>query len=66
MEAQLKEFLDRLQPAVGYNLVSVVLYGSAATGEFRAGQSDLNILCVVNHADAKDLESLHGISEWWI
>ena len=66
MESQLKEFLDRLQPAAGANLVSVVLYGSAATGEFRAGQSDLNILCLVNHADAKDLESLHGISEWWI
>jgi len=66
MEAQLKEFLDRLQPAAGSNLVSVVLYGSAATGEFRAGQSDLNILCLVNHADSKDLESLHAISEWWI
>jgi hypothetical protein len=66
MESQLKEFLDRLQPATGANLVSVVLYGSAATGEFRAGQSDLNILCLVNHADAKDLESLHAISEWWI
>ena len=66
MEAQLKEFLDRLQPAAGSNLLSVVLYGSAATGEFRAGQSDLNILCLVNHADAKDLESLHDISEWWI
>jgi predicted nucleotidyltransferase len=66
MESQLKEFLDRLQPAAGSNLVSVVLYGSAATGEFRPGQSDLNILCLVNHADAKDLESLHAISEWWI
>ena len=66
MEAQLKEFLDRLHPAAGDNLVSVVLYGSAATGEFRPGQSDLNILCLVNHADSKDLESLHGISEWWI
>jgi predicted nucleotidyltransferase len=66
MESQLKEFLDRIQPAAGANLVSVVLYGSAATGEFRPGQSDLNILCLVNHADAKDLESLHGISEWWI
>src|SRR5579863_4912530 len=66
MEAQLKEFLDRLQPAAGSNLVSVVLYGSAATGEFRAGQSDLNILCLVNQADADALESLHAISEWWI
>jgi predicted nucleotidyltransferase len=66
MESLLKEFLSRLQPAAGDNLVSVVLYGSAATGEFRAGQSDLNILCLVNHADAKDLESLHGVSEWWI
>src|ERR1700760_2652519 len=66
MEAQLKEFLTRLHPATGDNLISVVLYGSAATGEFRPGQSDLNILCLVNHANAADLESLHGISEWWI
>ena len=66
MEAQLKEFLDRLQPAAGSNLVSVVLYGSAATGEFRPGQSDLNILCLVNRVDSNDLESLHAVSEWWI
>src|ERR1700722_18921840 len=66
MESQLKEFLSRLQPAAGGNLVSVVLYGSAATGEFRAGQSDLNILCLVHPADSKALESLHGVSEWWI
>jgi hypothetical protein len=43
----------------------VILYGSAATDEFHSKHSDLNVLCLVNQADAAHLESLHGPVDWW-
>jgi hypothetical protein len=66
MEAKLTEFVNRLKGALQDNLKTVVLYGSAVTGEFRAGHSDLNVLCVVDRADAALLEHAHGVSEWWM
>ena len=66
MEAKLTELVNRLKAAIQDNLKTVVLYGSAVTGEFRAGHSDLNILCVVERADATALEHLHPVAEWWI
>jgi hypothetical protein len=50
MEAKLTELVDRLKVAVGANLKTVVLYGSGASGQFRPGHSDLNILCLVDRA----------------
>jgi predicted nucleotidyltransferase len=66
MEAKLTELVDRLKAALRDNLKTVVLYGSAVTGEFRAGHSDLNVLCVVDRADAALLEHAHGVAEWWM
>ena len=65
METKLKELVDRLQAAARDNLQAVALYGSAAAGEFHKGHSDLNILCLVKHAISSDLETLHGVTEWW-
>jgi predicted nucleotidyltransferase len=66
MEAKLTELVDRLKAALHDNLKTVVLYGSAVTGEFRAGHSDLNVLCVVDRADAALLEHAHGVADWWM
>ncbi len=66
MEAKLAELVDRLKAAIRDNLKTVVLYGSAVTGEFRAEHSDLNIVCVVDRADAALLEHSHGVADWWI
>lgn len=66
MEALLTELVGRLKAAVLDNLNAVVLYGSGVTGEFHAGHSDLNVLCIVEHAGSADLEKLHGPAEWWI
>jgi hypothetical protein len=66
MEAKLTELVDRLKAAAQENLQAVALYGSAVTGEFREGHSDLNILCLVSRAGAAELEQLHGVAEWWI
>lgn len=66
MEKQLRELVERLQQAVGPNLHSVILYGSAASGEYRPGFSDLNILCVVKNLDWKALEQLSPVMAWWM
>ena len=65
MEARLHELVERLKTAAADDLKAVVLYGSAVTGEFVAKHSDLNILCVVGHAGAIELERLGPVAEWW-
>ena len=66
MEGKLTELVNRLRAAIHDDLKTVVLYGSAVTGEFRAGHSDLNVLCVVERADSAALEHLHSVAEWWM
>jgi hypothetical protein len=65
MEAKLTELVNRLKAASGANLTAVVLYGSAVTGEFLAEHSDLNVLCIVERAGAREIERLHSTAEWW-
>jgi predicted nucleotidyltransferase len=62
---KLDEFVRKLKAAAADNLKSVILYGSAVTGEFHSEHSDLNLLCIVDHADARQIEALHGPVEWW-
>jgi len=64
-ETDLKELTRQLQEALGANLVAVVLYGSAASGEFREGHSDLNVLCVLKTIDASQLAKFRPVSRWW-
>ena len=66
IDSKLDELVQKLKAAAADNLKSVILYGSAATDEFHAKHSDLNVLCVVGNADAAHLEALHGPVEWWI
>lgn len=66
METRLNQFVERMKAAAGANLSSVVLYGSAVTGEFVAKHSDLNIVCIVEQAGARVLEQLHPVAEWWV
>ena len=65
MEKQLSELVEKLKAASGANLKSVVLYGSAATDEFQAEYSDLNVLCVLGRLDATDFEMLNPAGQWW-
>jgi len=63
---KLDEFVQKLKAAAAENLKAVVLYGSAATEEFHAKHSDLNILCLLDRTDAAHLEALHAPVQWWI
>ena len=62
---KLDEFVQKLKAAVSDNLKSVILYGSAVTGEFHTKHSDLHLLCVVDRADAKQIEAFHEPVQWW-
>jgi predicted nucleotidyltransferase len=66
METKLTELVGRLKAAGGDNLKSVILYGSAVTGEFVSKYSDVNILCVVGRAGSSEIEEMHGSAVWWI
>ncbi len=65
METKLEELVSRLKEAAGKNLESVVLYGSAASGTFRPGASDLNVLCTLVAIDVTELQLLAPVVLWW-
>ena len=66
MEKLLSELVSRLKDAYGESLVSVVLYGSAATGEYHEKFSDLNVLCVLKSIGVKELEKGEAAVAWWL
>jgi hypothetical protein len=66
IDSKLDELVKKLKAAAADNLKAVILYGSAATEEFHAKHSDLNLLCLVGQADAAHLEALHGPVDWWV
>jgi Nucleotidyltransferase domain len=65
MEKLLAQLKDKLLAAAGDNLKALVLFGSAARGEYHERHSDLNVLCVLERARAEDLEALHETAAWW-
>jgi predicted nucleotidyltransferase len=64
-ERDLAGLVTKLKDAAASNLMSVILYGSAATEEFHEGHSDLNILCIMQSLGREDLAKLHAASAWW-
>ena len=65
MEAKLTELVSRLKEAAGKNLESVLLYGSAARGDYRPGSSDLNVLCTLVTIDMNELQLISPVVGWW-
>src|SRR5262245_34599780 len=62
---ELQALLDGLQQALGPRLEAVVLYGSAARGDYRQGTSDLNVAVVTASLDAGTLQALtKPVLEW--
>jgi len=64
-EQLLGEFVQKLRADAGENLTSVVLYGSAAEGEFHTEYSDYNLLCIVRDTSFASLNRIAGTAEWW-
>jgi predicted nucleotidyltransferase len=64
-EKDLNDLVRRLKEAGGANLRGIVLYGSAAGGEFDREHSDLNILCLLDRLNAASLRALRPVTLWW-
>jgi hypothetical protein len=65
MDKLLNELVERLKKSHGERLVSVVLYGSAVSGDHHAKFSDLNILCVLSEIGTRELGASEAIFGWW-
>jgi hypothetical protein len=65
MERKLKQLVERLTKAYGDRLKSVILYGSAAGGDFHGKFSDLNVLCVLKEVTPRELADSTAIINWW-
>jgi hypothetical protein len=65
MERILGELVDRMQKAHKERLVSVVLYGSAATEDGKDRLSDFNVLCVLDRITPDELAASEHVFRWW-
>jgi predicted nucleotidyltransferase len=54
----LQEFVDRTKEIYNEGLASITLYGSAASGEFSSGHSNINLAVVLNDASLSNLEKI--------
>jgi hypothetical protein len=64
-EAKINEFVSRLRQATGDNLVAVVLYGSAAAGDYVDEHSDVNLLCVLRETRFAAVRAVCPAIAWW-
>lgn len=65
MQHQFAAFIDDLRSTYGSNLAAVILYGSAAIGDFIPKHSDYNILIALHKIRPRDLRNAHAsIREW--
>lgn len=65
LEKLTNEFVSRLRQAAGENLRSVIVYGSAADGEFRPEFSDVNLLCILRDMSFATIGKVAPAVEWW-
>ncbi len=65
MEQHFADFIDDLKQTHSDNLVSVILYGSAAAGDFITRESDYNILIVLEKIAPSDLRNAHACMREW-
>src|SRR5712692_2654302 len=64
-ETKLTELVNRLKEFAGANLECVILFGSAARGDFREGYSDLNVVCILHLLSVEELGRLAHVVKWW-
>jgi hypothetical protein len=64
-EKKLNELVRRAREAAGENLQAVILFGSAASGDYDAKFSDLNVFCVLRDTSARSLRAFAPTAQWW-
>lgn len=65
MADNLDQIVEKLRKALDASLVSVVLYGSAATGDHHEKFSDYNILCILTKITPVELRAVEPVFRWW-
>lgn len=65
MKNQFDALIDDLRAAHGRNLASVILYGSAAAGDFVREKSDYNLLIALREITPKDLRAAQAPMREW-
>jgi len=65
MPGPLDQLVEKLRKGLGSDLVSVVLYGSAAVGDNDEKFSDFNVLCVLKQITPAQLGATETIFRWW-
>jgi hypothetical protein len=61
----LDQLVQKLRAALNADLVSVVLHGSAATGDHHGKFSDYNVLCVLTQITPTQLRATEPLFRWW-
>jgi hypothetical protein len=64
-EAKLTDLVSRMKEYATDNLESLILYGSAARGDYKEGHSDLNVLCILRSIAARELTRVTPVVHWW-
>jgi hypothetical protein len=64
-EDTIREFVTRIRGAAGANLESVILFGSAVSGDFHPGLSNLNLFCILRDCSFAALQALAPVTKWW-
>ncbi len=64
-EKVLNELVERMRKVAGTNLQSVILYGSAAAGDYVSDHSDVNLLCLFGETSFATIQTIAPVIEWW-
>jgi hypothetical protein len=59
------EFVKRFRGAGGSNIEGIILFGSAVSGHFHPGLSNLNLFCVLRDTSFATLQALTPAAKWW-
>ncbi len=65
MKNQFEAFIDDVKATHGRNLAAVILYGSAAAGDFIPQKSDYNLLIALREITPKDLRAAQAPMREW-
>jgi Nucleotidyltransferase domain len=65
IEEKIKAFVEKAEAASGGNLQSVMLFGSAASGDYHPEFSNANLFCVVRDASYAKMQALSPVVKWW-
>jgi len=65
-EDKLSEFVRRARETSDANLEAILLFGSAVSGDFHPGLSDLNLFCVLRDSSFAALQTLAPAVKRWI